>query len=93
MPDTGALGISTAGYQQYLALRKLFPDVQLDTTTKGRDIKFEKGITIIEGTIQVPTPLSTITFHIIAADTPFLLCIQDIDKLGAYLQNLDNTII
>ena len=27
------------------------------------------------------------------ADTLFLLCIQDMDKLGAYLQNLENTIV
>jgi len=93
MPDTGASGISTAGYPQYLALQKLFPEVQLDITTKGRDIKFGKGTTITEGTIQVPTPLGIITFHIVPADTPFLLYIQDIDNLSAYLQNLDNTIV
>jgi hypothetical protein len=51
MPDIGASGISTAGYPQYLALRKLFPDIQLDTTIKGRDIKFGKGTTTTEGII------------------------------------------
>ena len=85
MPDTGASGISTAGYPQYLALQKSFPEVQLDTTAKGREIKFRKGTTIIEGTIQVPIPLRNITFHIVPADTLFLLYIQDIDKLSAYL--------
>jgi len=65
----------------------------LDITTKGRDIKFRKGTTTTEGTIQVPTPLSIITFHVVPADTPFLLCIQDMDKLGAYLQNLENIIV
>jgi hypothetical protein len=35
--------------------------------------------------IQVPTPLGNITFYVVPADTLFLLCIQDIDKLGAYL--------
>jgi len=93
MPDTGASGISTAGYPQYLALQKLFPEVQLDTTTRGRDIKFGKGTTTTEGTIQVPTPLGIITFHVVLADTPFLLCLQDIDNLGAYLQNLENIIV
>ena len=53
----------------------MFLEVQLDTIIKGRDIKFRKGITITEGTIQVPTLLSTITFHIVPADTPFLLYI------------------
>ena len=93
MPDIGVSGISIAGYPQYLALQKSFPEVQLDTTAKGREIKFGKGTTIIEGTIQVPTPLGNITFHVVPADTPFLLCIQDMDKLGAYLQNLENTIV
>jgi hypothetical protein len=65
----------------------------LDTIIKGRDIKFGKGTTITEGTIQVPIPLGIITFHIVPADTPFLLYIQDIDNLSAYLQNLDNTIV
>jgi hypothetical protein len=93
MPDTGAASISTAGYPQYLALQKLYPEIQLDRTLKGRDIKFRKGSASTEGTIQVPTPLSEITFHVVPADTPFLLYIQDMDKLGAYLQNLENTII
>jgi hypothetical protein len=93
MPDTGAAGISTAGYPQYLALQKLYPEIQLDRTSKGRDIKFGKGSASTEGTIQVPTPLGEITFHVVPADTPFLLCIQDMDRLGAYLQNLENTIV
>ena len=93
MPDTGASGVSTAGYPQYLALQKLRPEIQLDKTTRGREIKFGKGIASTKGTIQVPTPIGTITFHVVAADTPFLLCIQDMDALGAYLQNIDNTIV
>ena len=75
MPDTGASGISTAGYPQYLALQKSFPEVQLDTTAKGREIKFGKGTTTIEGTIQVLISLRNITFHIVLVDTPFLLYI------------------
>lgn len=93
MPDTGASGISTAGYPQYLALQKLNPKVQLDETTRGREIKFGKGIASTKGTIQVPTPLGIITFHVVAADTPFLLCIQDMDRVGAYFQNLENIIV
>jgi hypothetical protein len=85
MPDTGVSGILIAGYPQYLALQKSFPEVQLDIIAKGREIKFGKGTTIIEGTIQVSTPLGSITFYVVPADTLFLLCIQDMDKLGAYL--------
>jgi hypothetical protein len=85
MPDIGASGISTASYPQYLALQKSFPEVQLDTIAKGREIKFRKETTTTEGIIQVPTPLESITFYVVPVDTLFLLCIQDIDKLGAYL--------
>jgi hypothetical protein len=51
MPDIGVLGISIAGYPQYLALQKSFPEVQLDIIAKGREIKFRKGTTITEGII------------------------------------------
>ena len=75
MPDTGTSGISIASYLQYLALQKSFPEVQLDITVKGREIKFKKGTTIIEGTIQVPIPFRNITFYIVPVDTLFLLYI------------------
>jgi hypothetical protein len=51
MPDIGILGISIAGYPQYLVLQKLFLEVQLDTIAKGREIKFRKEIIITEGII------------------------------------------
>jgi hypothetical protein len=56
-------------------------------------IRFGKGETVSQGSIQVPTPLGTITFHVVPANTPFLLCIQDIDAIGVYLNSVDNTLI
>ncbi|RKF77456.1 integrase and RNaseH domain-containing protein [Golovinomyces cichoracearum] len=35
MPDSGAAGVSTAGEPQFIALQKIDPTVQLDTSTAG----------------------------------------------------------
>jgi hypothetical protein len=43
--------------------------------------------------IQVPTPLEIITFYVVPADTPFLFCIQDINKIKVKLDNLKNVFI
>jgi hypothetical protein len=44
-------------------------------------------------TIQVFTPLKIITFHVVPANTPFLFCIQDMDRMGIKLNNLKNVLI
>jgi hypothetical protein len=52
MPDSGAAGVSTAGNPQFLALQKLDPRVQLDTSTAGdHKIRFGKGTAFSQGTI------------------------------------------
>jgi len=56
-------------------------------------ICFSKGTTISLSTIRVKIPLGYITFHIIPANTPFLFCIGDMDKLGVKLNNLKNILI
>ena len=77
-----------------MALQKLDPRVQIDTTTAGQHkIRFRKGEALSQGTVNVPTPLGSITFHVVPADTPFLLYIQDIDRIGVKLDNLENVLI
>jgi len=94
MPDSGAAGVSTAGNSQFLALQKLDPRVQLDTSTAGdHKIRFGKGTALSQGTIQVQTPLGVITFHVVPANTPFLFCIQDMDAMGVKLDNLENVLV
>jgi hypothetical protein len=94
MPDSGAAGVSTAGEPQFIALRKLLPMLKLDTTTAGKHkIKFGKGEAVSQGTINVDTPIGLITFHVVPANTPFLFCLQDMDKLGVKLDNLQNVLI
>ena len=44
MPDSRASRVSMAGEQQFIALQKLDPSVQLDHITAGdRRIRFRKG--------------------------------------------------
>ncbi|SLM40545.1 hypothetical protein SS1G_12712 [Lasallia pustulata] len=38
-------------------------------------------------------PVGTIEFHIIKADTPFLLCIADMDNLKVYYNDLENILV
>lgn len=58
MPDTGASGISTVGRGQFRALQKILPELVLQDTQQPHKIRFGKGDTTTEGTIEVPTPLS-----------------------------------
>jgi hypothetical protein len=45
------------------------------------------------GTITVPTPIGTITFYVVLACTLFLLCIQDMDRMGVHLDNTRNMLV
>jgi hypothetical protein len=94
MPDSGAAGISLAGEPQVQALQKKDPIIQLNTLAAGSNtIRFGKGTAIVKGVIRVPTLLSTITFHVVLINTPFLLCLQDMDVIGVRFDNLKNILI
>jgi hypothetical protein len=94
MPDSGASGVSTVGEPQFLALQKLDPKIQLDRTKAGdHRIRFGKGTALSKGIVKVETPLGQITFHVVPTNTPFLYCIQDMDKMGVKLDNLKNVLI
>jgi hypothetical protein len=56
-------------------------------------IYFSKGTAISFSIIRIQTPLKYITFYIIPINTPFLLCIKDINKLGIKLNNPKNILI
>ncbi|KAI0991241.1 hypothetical protein K3495_g16946, partial [Podosphaera aphanis] len=93
MPDTGAAGVSTAGLPQFEALQKIC-GVKLDTSTAGGyKIRFGKGSAESLGTTWVNTPVGIINFHVVPTNTPFLFCIQDMDKMGVYLNNIENILL
>ena len=94
MPDTGAAGVSSAGMPQCTALQRLFPSIKIDESKAGQyRIKFGLGTGDSLGTVTVDTPVGKIVFHTIPANTPFLMCISDMDKLGVYLNNLTNVLV
>ena len=94
MPDSGASGVSTAGEPQVEALMKLDPQVQIDRTKAGdHHIRFGKGSAVSKGVVRVKTPVGDIPFHVVPANTPFLYCLQDMDRMGVKLDNLSNTLI
>ncbi|KAJ6050709.1 uncharacterized protein N7446_010818 [Penicillium canescens] len=94
MPDTGASGVSSAGEPQFRALCKLDPKVRLDTSRAGEQkIKFGDGDPRPSlGTVDVGTPIGTITFHVLPTNTPFLFCLKDMDAMGVELRNKKNVL-
>jgi hypothetical protein len=45
------------------------------------NVQFGIGLTILIRSIAVKTPIGLVNFHVVKADTPFLLCLVDIDRL------------
>ena len=93
MIDTGASKKSTAGYGQYLAYKKTY-DTTIDTSKAGAiNVQFGIGSTPSVGSITINTPIGNVEFHIVQADTPFLLCLTNMDTLKVFYNNLSNVLI
>lgn len=94
LPDTGASGCSSAGEPQVKALQRIQPHAFLDKSTAGRHrIRFGKGDCESLGTIHVTTPIGTIPFEILPTDTPFLMCLQDMDRLKVTYDNIRDVMV
>jgi len=94
MIDTGASTKSTAGIGQFDALQKLDSKVALDVSTKGQvKIQFGIGMAPSIGSTDIDTPIGQVRFHVVQADTPFLLCLADMDRLRVHYNNLSNMMI
>jgi len=66
----------------------------LNILTKGQvTIQFRIRASTSIRTIDVNSPIGKVQFYIIKADTPFLLCLADIDRLYIKYNNLKNVII
>ncbi|KAI0998572.1 hypothetical protein K3495_g9620 [Podosphaera aphanis] len=86
--DTGAAKVSTAGYNQFLALCKI-QNLHLNKSQAGQArICFGIGTAISLGSTIIETKIGKITFHVVPSDTPFLLCLQDMDALHVKFDNL-----
>jgi hypothetical protein len=89
IPDNRTTGISIVSLPQVTILSKLDPIILVDSFIAGNYwIKFRIGEVLFLGTIQVDTQLGNIMFHVFPTNTPFLFCLQDINRIGVKLDNL-----
>jgi hypothetical protein len=49
--------------------------------TGAINVQFGIGLTALIRLVKVKTLISLVNFHIVKADTPFLLCLTDINRL------------
>ncbi|KZL78342.1 hypothetical protein CI238_03525, partial [Colletotrichum incanum] len=58
------------------------------------NIRFRGSNAIISiGTIEIENPIRRVTYYILDTLTPFLFLLYDVDKLGAYFNNIKNVIV
>jgi len=81
--DIGAFKKSTAGYRQYLAYKTTVNNnTDINTMqTRAINVQFSIGLTILIRLVAVKTLIGLVNFHVVKADTPFLLCLADMDRL------------
>ena len=94
MIDTTAAKWSTASEAQVQALTSYRQDIVLDTSTFGQvKVTFGIGTATSIGSIVLKTTIGDNTFQVMPSDTPFLLCIKDMDSLGVVFDNIRNFLI
>ena len=93
--DTGASKKSIISYRQYFAYRTTTNDnADIDTMQTGTvNVQFGISLTASIGLVAVKTPIGLVNFHVVKADTPFLLCFADMDRLQVYYNNVTDTLI
>ena len=79
--NTKASKHSIVGYSQFLTLQKI-DKVQLNKSIKGTvSVQFKIGSISSISSIKITTLIGTVEFHVVKVNTPFLLCLADIDNL------------
>ena len=92
--DTGAANKSTAGHNQFKALQNENPTVSLDSSTAGQvKVQFGIGESVSLGTTEIRPPVGKVLFHVVPADTTFLLFLADMDRLKIKFDNIENVVI
>lgn len=65
--------------------------IQLDKNiARLTNFTFKIRSAIFIRSVILNTPIRLITFHIVPINTPFLLCLANMDKLGLYFNNITN---
>ena len=95
MINTGASKKSTIGYRQYLVYKTTTNNnTDINTMQTGAiNVQFGIGLTALIRLVVVKTLIGLVNFHVVKADTPFLLCLADIDRLQVYYNNIIDTLI
>ena len=61
--------------------------------TGAVNVQFGIGLIALIGSVTVKTLIGLVDFHVVKADTPFLLRLTDIDRLQVYYNNIMDTLI
>ena len=94
MIDTRVSKRSTAEYGQYFTYSKQVTHVKVNKAkAKGINVQFGICFTSSIVSLLLDTWIGIIEFHVVEADTPFLLYFEDMDKLNIYFNNLENVLI
>src|SRR6266702_7410047 len=95
MINIGAFKKSTTGYGQYLVYKTTMDDnTDINITQTGAvNVQFGISLIILIGSVTVKTLIGLVDFYVVKADTPFLLCFADIDRLQVYYNNVMDTLI
>jgi hypothetical protein len=94
MPDTSAAGIFTADEPWVKVLQLKFPNITINSFIAGHKMKFGNNPkSTFFGTIAVETPFRMIHFAVMLINTPFLLCLADINRCGVYFNNINNILM
>ena len=92
--DISTLKKSTTGYRQYLVYKATNNNADINTTqTKAINIQFSINLIALIKSVKVKTLIGLVDFYIVKADTPFLLCLVDMDRLQVYYNNIMDTLI
>ncbi len=57
------------------------------------NVQFGISSTFSIGSLVLDPQIGIVEFHVVEADTLFLLCLEDMDKLNVYFNNLENLLI
>jgi hypothetical protein len=83
---------STEDIEQFKALQ-LISDVTLNKKTVESSIRFDIDDTLILEFVELNISLEIINFHIVEINISFLLCLDDLNRLKMYFNNLINEMI
>jgi hypothetical protein len=90
MIDSKASIRSIVDYEQYLAFIK---NISIDLNrAKTETVNVQFGIESIPSikSLTIDIPFELVKFHVIKADTPFLLSLADMNRLKVYFNNVEN---